>query len=174
MAFDAITWNSMPRPDRYADEDSLPVMMPRNDKALVAVPPERVRRLREHLIEEHESCEPRSISNASPRLNGRSQLGLQRPSRAPLVLCARGVLQERRRDAFPDDWRASPQTGCVRTRRAAVIYISSASRQCIFHGKGCTLDRSLCADEPGYFQPMLSARRHAVRKRGLRSPQRSC
>jgi hypothetical protein len=40
----------MPRPDRYADDDSQPVMVPRNDKALVAVAPERVRRLREHLI----------------------------------------------------------------------------------------------------------------------------
>jgi hypothetical protein len=35
-----------------AEHDSQPVMVPRNDKALVAVPPERVRRLREHLIKE--------------------------------------------------------------------------------------------------------------------------
>lgn len=33
------------------DDDSLPVMVPRNEKALVAIAPERVRRLREHLIE---------------------------------------------------------------------------------------------------------------------------
>ena len=33
-----------------ADDDSEPVMVPRSDKALVAVSPERVRRLREHMI----------------------------------------------------------------------------------------------------------------------------
>ena len=32
------------------DDDSQPVMVPRSDKALVAVLPERVRRLREHMI----------------------------------------------------------------------------------------------------------------------------
>ena len=41
----------MPRRD-HSDDDSLPVMVPRNDKPLVAVSPERVRRLREHLIKE--------------------------------------------------------------------------------------------------------------------------
>jgi hypothetical protein len=33
------------------DDDNLPVMVPRNEKALVAIAPERVRRLRKHLIE---------------------------------------------------------------------------------------------------------------------------
>ena len=33
------------------DDDSLPVMVPRSDNGLAAIPPERVRRLREHLIE---------------------------------------------------------------------------------------------------------------------------
>jgi hypothetical protein len=33
------------------DDDNLPVMVPRNEKALVAIAPEGVRRLREHLIE---------------------------------------------------------------------------------------------------------------------------
>ena len=33
------------------DDDSLPVMLPRSDKGLAAIAPERVRRLREHLIE---------------------------------------------------------------------------------------------------------------------------
>ena len=38
------------RRDIDADEDCEPVIVPRNDKSLVAVTPERVRRLREHLI----------------------------------------------------------------------------------------------------------------------------
>jgi len=33
-----------------ADDDSLPVMVPRNDKAAVPISRERVRRLRKHLI----------------------------------------------------------------------------------------------------------------------------
>ena len=33
------------------DDDSLPVMLLRSDKGLAAISPERVRRLREHLIE---------------------------------------------------------------------------------------------------------------------------
>jgi hypothetical protein len=33
-----------------ADDDSLPVIVPRNDKAAVPIAPERVRRLRKHLV----------------------------------------------------------------------------------------------------------------------------
>src|SRR5262249_42368915 len=33
-----------------ADDDSLPVMVPRNDNAAVPISPERVRRLRKHLV----------------------------------------------------------------------------------------------------------------------------
>src|SRR5258706_10802093 len=33
-----------------ADDDSLPVIIPRNDKAVVSISPERVRRLRKHLV----------------------------------------------------------------------------------------------------------------------------
>ena len=36
----------------HREYDHLPVMVPRNDKPLVAVSSERVRRLREHLIKE--------------------------------------------------------------------------------------------------------------------------
>jgi hypothetical protein len=40
----------MPRKQLVIDSDSLPVMVPRNEKPLAPVAPERVRRLREHLI----------------------------------------------------------------------------------------------------------------------------
>jgi hypothetical protein len=40
------------------DDDSLPVMVPRSDKGLAAIAPERVRRLREHLIEALVSYHP--------------------------------------------------------------------------------------------------------------------
>ena len=38
------------RRDFGADEDCEPVIVPRNDKFLVTVAPERVRRLLEHLV----------------------------------------------------------------------------------------------------------------------------
>jgi hypothetical protein len=40
----------MPRKQQVLDDDSQPVMVPRNDKPLVPVAPERVQRLREHLV----------------------------------------------------------------------------------------------------------------------------
>jgi hypothetical protein len=35
---------------KAADDDSLPVIIPRNDEAVVPISPERVRRLRKHLV----------------------------------------------------------------------------------------------------------------------------
>src|SRR5436305_9788867 len=35
---------------KTAEDDSLPVMVPRNDKATVPISPERVKRLRKHLV----------------------------------------------------------------------------------------------------------------------------
>src|SRR6516162_9549042 len=41
----------MERRGSWRDHDSLPVMVPRSDKRLAPVSPERIRRLRQHLIE---------------------------------------------------------------------------------------------------------------------------
>ena len=87
----------MPRRD-YCDDDSLPVMVPRNDKTLVAVAPERVRRLREHLIKALGDLRkaPQLERLASP---SRPEPTGFRGSRRPLSLCPlQGmVLQEWRR-----------------------------------------------------------------------------
>ena len=60
--------------DFDADDNSLPVMVPRSDKTLAAIPPKRVRQLREHLIKalrelrtQHELTTWRGQAIASPR-----------------------------------------------------------------------------------------------------------
>jgi hypothetical protein len=63
------------RRDFDGDEDGPPVIVPRNDKPLVAVAPERVRRLREHLVgtlREMRAAKPwvRSVSPALPDPTG--------------------------------------------------------------------------------------------------------
>ena len=63
------------RRDIDADEDCEPVIVPRNDKSLVAVAPERVRRLREHLVgtlREMRTAKPwvHSVSPALPDPTG--------------------------------------------------------------------------------------------------------
>ena len=63
------------RRDIDADEDCEPVIVPRNDEALVAVAPERVRRLREHLVgtlREMRTAKPwvQSVSPALPDPTG--------------------------------------------------------------------------------------------------------
>jgi len=42
--------------DFGADDNSQPVMVPRSDKTLAAIPPKRVRQLREHLIKALREC----------------------------------------------------------------------------------------------------------------------
>jgi hypothetical protein len=63
------------RRDFGADEDCEPVIVPRNDKSLVTVAPERVRRLREHLVRtlsEMRTAKPgeHSVSPAPPDPTG--------------------------------------------------------------------------------------------------------
>ena len=56
--------------DFGADEDCEPVIVPRNDKFLVTVAPERVRRLREHLVgtlREMRTAKP-GVHSVSPAL----------------------------------------------------------------------------------------------------------
>jgi hypothetical protein len=72
-----------------ADDDSLPVMVPRNDKAAVPISPERVRRLRKHLVAPCGHCVRRRILSIPFRLYGRNRRVLLPTWRAPPVLCAR-------------------------------------------------------------------------------------
>ena len=138
------------------DDDSQPVMVPRSDKALVAVSPERVRRLREHLIKTlRELRVAKHLEHvASPM---RPEPTASRPAwRAPPAPCARGgAVGNGDDDAFLDD-RTLARVRLVRpdmTEAAMLrLYLERVPpvghrESCIFHGKqGCTLDRSMRAD----------------------------
>src|SRR5215831_17418022 len=139
-----------------ADDDSHPVMVPRNDRALMAVSLERVRRLREHLIKELRGLRMAKHSErfASP-LRPEPEGFAARVARTACSLCKGWCCTNGDDHAFLD------QATIARVRRARLpldlravlrLYIERVPEvgyegSCIFHGKqGCTLDRSLRSD----------------------------
>ena len=131
-------------------------MVPRNDKGLVAMPPERVQRLREHLIKEladlrkakHLEC---FASPVRPAPNG----FVARVAQAACSLCKGFCCRNGDDDAFLDD-RTLARVRLARpgmTERALLrLYLERVPPvayrdSCIFHGsRGCTPDRSMRAD----------------------------
>jgi hypothetical protein len=140
----------------HADDDNLPVMVPRSDKPLVAVSPERVRRLREHLIKE--LAELRKAKHldrfATPERPGPTGFAAT-VARSACSLCKGWCCRNGDDDAFLDDRTlarvrlARPE---MKERAMLWLYLSRVPpvayrESCIFHGKeGCTLDRSMRAD----------------------------
>jgi hypothetical protein len=140
----------------HADDDNLPVMVPRSDKPLVAVSPERVRRLRVHLIKE--LAELRKAKHldrfATPERPGPTGFAAT-VARSACSLCKGWCCRNGDDDAFLDDRTlarvrlARPE---MKERAMLWLYLSRVPpvayrESCIFHGKeGCTLDRSMRAD----------------------------
>ena len=90
--------------DFGADDDSQPVIVPRNDKALVAIAPERVRRLREYLIEtlrEMRAAKPWARF-ASPALQEPTRFAA-RVAQTACSLCEGWCCRNGDDDAFLDD-----------------------------------------------------------------------
>jgi hypothetical protein len=145
----------MPRRD-HDDDDSLPVMVPRNDKPLVAVSPERVRRLREHLIKELAYLQKRKNLDrfATPERPG--PIGFAATvARSACSLCKGRCCKNGDDDAFLDDRtlaRVRLARPPMKDRAMLWLYLNRVPLMayrdsCIFHGKnGCTLDRSMRAD----------------------------
>jgi hypothetical protein len=139
-----------------AEDDSLPVMVPRNDRATVSISPARVRRLHEHLVE---ALRPlRTMTNpqhpASP-LRPEPQGFAARVAHTACSLCKGWCCRNGEDHGFLDE------RTIARVRRAGLAVDVSAvlrlylervpevgyEESCIFHGKqGCTLDRSLRSD----------------------------
>jgi len=145
----------MPRRDRGGD-DSLPVMVPRNDKPLVAVSPERVRRLREHLIKELGELRKAKHLDRFATPERPAPVGFAAMvARSACSLCKGWCCRNGDDDAFLDDRTlarvrlARPE---LKERDVLRLYLNRVPTltyrdSCIFHGKkGCTLDRSLRAD----------------------------
>jgi hypothetical protein len=139
-----------------ADDDSVPVMVPRNDKALVPTSPERVRQLRKHLVRTLRDLQkmPDPGRNASA-LRPEPEGFTGRVARTACTLCAGFCCRNGADDAFLDDRTmarvraARPALDARATMRLYVERVPTAGyeKSCIFHSKqGCTLDRSLRSD----------------------------
>ncbi|WP_158929532.1 hypothetical protein [Acidisphaera sp. S103] len=138
------------------DDDHLPVMVPRSDKVLIQTPPERVRRLRRHLIVTLRAIRRmketgRSTSPASPEPEGFAA----RVAGTACGLCKGWCCKNGEDDAFLDEptllrvRRANPALNARAVLRLFVDLVPADAYQgsCIFHGKqGCTLNRSLRSD----------------------------
>ncbi len=139
-----------------ADDDSLPVMVPRNDKAAVPISPERVRRLRKHLVVALRALptiknSEHSVSPLRPEPEGFAA----RVARTACSLCKGWCCRNGRDHAFLDE-RTMARVRCagleLDVRAVLRLYVERVPEvgyedSCIFHGKqGCTLDRSLRSD----------------------------
>jgi hypothetical protein len=139
-----------------ADHDSLPVMVPRNDKAAVPTSPERVRRLLKHLVVAlHASRTMKSPKHSVSALRPEPEGFAGRVARTACSLCKGWCCRNGADDGFLDERTMAR----VRRARAALdaravlrLYVERVPEvgyegSCIFHGKqGCTLDRSLRSD----------------------------
>ena len=93
----------MPRRGR-GDDDNLPVIVPRNDKPLVAVSPERVQRLREHLIKELDYLQKRKHLNRFAPPERPEPIGFAAiVARSACSLCKGQCCKNGDDDAFLDD-----------------------------------------------------------------------
>jgi hypothetical protein len=138
-----------------ADVESQPVMVPRNDKPLLAIVPERVHRLREHLMRQLGDLRTAAhqVENApqKPEPTGFAAT----VARSACSLCKGWCCRNGEDDAFLDGrtlarvWLSRSEM----TEQALLqLYLDRVPQvahrdSCIFHGKqGCTLDRSMRTD----------------------------
>jgi hypothetical protein len=138
------------------DDDPLPVMVPRSDRTLASTPPERVRRLRKHLIvtlRALRTIKPPKRPPSPPRPEPEGFAG--RVAGTACGLCKGWCCKNGEDDAFLDEQtllrvrRASPALNARAILRLFLDRVPPDTYQgsCIFHGKqGCTLDRSLRSD----------------------------
>jgi hypothetical protein len=139
-----------------ADDDSLPVMVPRNDKAAVPISPERVRRLRKHLVVTLRALRTMenpeySVSPLRPEPEGFAA----RVARTACSLCKGWCCRNGEDHAFLDEGtmarvsraRLALDVPAVLRRYVERVPEAGYEDSCIFHGKqGCTLDRQLRSD----------------------------
>src|ERR1700722_10754732 len=136
------------------DDDPLPVMVPGSDKVLVQTPPERVRRLRRHLIVTLRALRGTKDTKRSA-LPPEPQGFAARVAGTACGLCKGWCCKNGDDDAFLDEptllrvRRANPSLKARAVLRLFIDRVPADAYQgsCIFHGKqGCTLDRSLRSD----------------------------
>jgi hypothetical protein len=137
----------MPRKQSVIDDDSLPVMVPRNDKPLAPVAPARVRRLREHLIGIlHDLRKANHLERFASPLRPAPPGFAALVARSACSLCKGSCCRNGDDDAFLDDRTiarvrlAKPDATETALLRLYLSRVPDAVYQdsCIFHGKhGC-------------------------------------
>jgi hypothetical protein len=139
-----------------ADDDSLPVMVPRNDKATVPISAERVMRLRKHLVVTLRALRKlKSLEHSVSPLQAEPEGFTGRVARTACSLCKGWCCENGDDHAFLDETTLAR----VRSARPTLdvgsvlqLYVERVpgvgyENSCIFHGKqGCALDRSLRSD----------------------------
>src|SRR5712671_862190 len=145
-------WNVMTAP--Y--DDSLPVMVLRNDKATVPISAERVRRLRKHLIVTLRALRKlKSPEHSVSPLQAEPEGFASRVARTACSLCKGWCCRNGKDNAFLDEGtmaRVRCAKSALDVRAVLRLFVERVPEvgyedSCIFHGKqGCTLDRSLRSD----------------------------
>jgi hypothetical protein len=139
-----------------ADDDSVPVMVPRNDKAAVPTSPERVRRLRKHLVVALRALRTmKNPEDSGSPLRPEPEGFAARVARTAGSLCKGWCCGNGKDHAFLDETtmarvlraRLALDVGAVLRLYVERVPEVAYEGSCIFHGKqGCTLDRSLRSD----------------------------
>jgi hypothetical protein len=134
----------MPRRPSYPDDDTVPVIVPRSDRKLIPIPPERVKSLRERLaalLIRMKANEP--ASSVQPGLDGFAA----RVATAACTLCKGWCCKNGGDDGFLNEatltrvWPAMTVDAIIHMYVERVPDIGYEG-SCIFHGeKGCTLPR---------------------------------
>lgn len=142
--------------DGAAADGHQEVMVPLNQRALVPTPPERVRRIREHLVRSLRDLRTMKHPdrNASP-LRPEPQGFAGTVASAACALCSGFCCKGGGEHAYLDERdmarvrQARPE---LEARAVLRLYMERVPAEgyagsCVFHGKqGCTLDRSLRSD----------------------------
>jgi len=142
----------MPR-HQSADDNALPVMVPRNDKPLAQVGADRVRRFREHVVKAMRDARTLKCTAAhwSPQPTGFAAT----VAGVACGLCKGSCCGHGADDAYLDGHTMArvrsdmPELDARAVVRLYLKRVPSVAYEgsCIFHGsEGCTLERSLRAD----------------------------
>jgi hypothetical protein len=140
----------MARPTPYPDADALPVIVPRNDKPLAPTPPERVRRLRDHLARTLLAVKPSESSPAPVRPEPEGFAA--RIAQTACAMCGGWCCRNGADDGFLDEATLARGGFGLSAAEVLELYLGrvpaiGCQGSCIFHGKdGCTLDRSMRSD----------------------------
>jgi hypothetical protein len=137
----------MPQRHPRIDDDAVPVLVPRNEKVLVPLSPERIRNLRRHLVSVSRAAkDPDGASHARPEPHGFAA----RVVRAACSLCRGQCCGNGGDDAFLDEStiaRLALDACSVLRLYIGRVPVEGYAGSCILHGKqGCTLDRSMRSD----------------------------